>query len=164
VLKLILGVGETLAGRLMLVDARDARVREVRIERDPACPLCGDVRTILDVANDADDERPPSTIPGVAADELDALVAREGVTLLDVREPHERVLGAPPGSVAIPARELEGRMHELDSARTYVVACRVGRVSTWAAERLRDAGFGRVYHLDGGLLAYAAFTESFDAF
>jgi adenylyltransferase/sulfurtransferase len=164
VLKLILGVGETLAGRLMLVDARDARVREVRIERDPACPLCGDVRTILDVANDADDERPPSTIPGVAADELDALVTREGVTLLDVREPHERVLGAPPGSVAIPARELEGRMHELDSARTYVVACRVGRVSTWAAERLRDAGFGRVYHLDGGLLAYAAFTESFDAF
>jgi adenylyltransferase/sulfurtransferase len=164
VLKLIVGVGETLAGRLMLVDARDARVREVRIERDPGCALCGDAPTIVDVGQDAEDERPPSTIPGVAVADLDALLAREGVTLLDVREPHERALGAPPGSLAIPARELEARLHELDSARTYVVACRVGRVSTWAAERLRDAGFGRVYHLDGGLLAYAAFAESFDAF
>jgi adenylyltransferase/sulfurtransferase len=164
VLKLILGVGETLVGRLMLVDARDARVREVRIERDPACALCGDARTILEAGMDAQEDRPPSTIPGVAAADLDAFLAREHVSLLDVREPHERVLGAPPGSVAIPARELEARMHELDTARTYLVACRVGRVSAWAAERLRDAGFGRVYHLDGGLLAYAAFAESFDAF
>lgn len=165
VLKLILGVGETLVGRLMLVDARDARVREVRLERDPACPLCGDVRTILDAGADAEeDDRPPSTIPGVAADGLEALLARGEAVLLDVREPHERVLGAPPGAVAIPARELEARLHELDTARTYVVACRVGRVSAWAAERLRDAGFGRVYHLDGGLLAYAAYAEAFDAF
>jgi adenylyltransferase/sulfurtransferase len=164
VLKLIVGVGESLAGRLMLIDARDARVREVRLERDPACILCGASPAPAELGAAYGDERPPSTIPGIRAAELDALLESAPALVLDVREPHERVLGAPPGSVAIPARELEARLHELDSARTYVVACRVGHVSTWAAERLRDAGFGRVYHLDGGLLAYAAHTEAFDAF
>ena len=74
-----------------------------------------------------------------------------------MREPHERALGSPPRALAIPAGELEARMHELDSARTYVVACRVGTKSDWAARRLWDAGFRRLYHLDGGLLRYAAF-------
>ncbi len=164
VLKWVLGIGESLAGRLMLVDARDARVREVRIERDPACALCGEAPTIRELRALPQDEPPPTTIPQVAAAELGALLERTGAIVLDVREPHERALGTPAGALAIPARELEGRLHELDTARTYVVACRVGRVSRWAAERLRDAGFGRVYHLDGGLLAYAAFNAAFDAF
>jgi rhodanese-related sulfurtransferase len=59
---------------------------------------------------------------------------------------------------------LEARMHELDTARTYVVACRIGSKSRWAAERLKEAGFGRVYHLRDGLLALAARDASFDLF
>jgi rhodanese-related sulfurtransferase len=64
----------------------------------------------------------------------------------------------------MPASELEARMHELDSAKRYVVACRVGAKSLWAVGRLRDAGFGRLVHLRGGLLAYAARNAEFDFF
>ncbi len=85
-------------------------------------------------------------------------------SLLDVREPHERALGEVPGALAIPATALEARMHELDTAKTYVVACRVGAKSRWAAQRLKEAGFGKVYHLRDGLLALAARDDAFDLF
>lgn len=164
-LKLVLGIGTPLIGRLMLVDALDARVREVRIARDPACPLCGDAPTLHDVSNDL--LLTPSD-PGdveIAAADLDALLARDPqARLLDVREPHEAVLGAPDGAVALPATVLEARLHELDPTAHYVVACRVGVKSRWAARRLREAGFGQVRHLRDGLLAYAAQTETFDIF
>ena len=84
--------------------------------------------------------------------------------LLDVREPHEAVLGTIEGAIRIPASQLEARMHELDSASRYVVACRVGAKSLWAVARLRDAGFTRLQHLRGGLLAYAARHEDFEFF
>ncbi|HEY0798319.1 MAG TPA: rhodanese-like domain-containing protein, partial [Candidatus Baltobacteraceae bacterium] len=58
---------------------------------------------------------------------------------------------------------LEARMHELDTARTYIVACRVGHNSRWAAQRLREAGFGRVFHLRDGLLAYAVHNRDFES-
>jgi len=86
------------------------------------------------------------------------------VVVLDVRDPHERALGPFSGAVEIPAAQLESRLHELDSARTYVVACRVGAKSRWAAERLKDAGFAKLYHLQDGLLAYAAIDAAFDVF
>ena len=161
-LKLILGIGTTLAGRLLLVDALDARVREVRIVRDPACPLCGDAPTIRTLDPSAPSPA-PSTIPEIDAAELDAMLA-SGARVLDVRDPHERVLGEIPNSVAIPAGELERRLHELDTAQTYVVACRIGQKSRWAAERMREAGFGRLYHLRDGLLAYAALDVDFGFF
>ena len=161
-LKLILGIGTSLAGRLLLVDALDARVREVRVERDPACPLCGDAPTIRELDSTA--VAPvASTIPELDAADLDALVAR-GARVLDVRDTHERVLGMIAGSIAIPAGELERRLHELDSAQTYILACRVGVKSRWAAERLREAGFGKLFHLRDGLLAYAARDEAFGFF
>ncbi|MGH7715547.1 MAG: rhodanese-like domain-containing protein, partial [Vulcanimicrobiaceae bacterium] len=81
-----------------------------------------------------------------------------------VREPHEAVLGSPERSILIPASKLEARMHELDTAQDYIVACRVGTRSLWAAQRLRDAGFGRIWHLHGGLLTLAAHDESFEFF
>jgi sulfur-carrier protein adenylyltransferase/sulfurtransferase len=164
-LKLVLGIGRPLIGRLMLVDALDARVREVRIARDPACPLCGDEPTLHDVAADAAATAPDSDDVEIAAADLDALLARDPqARLLDVREPHEAVLGAPEGALALPASVLEARLHELDPAAHYVVACRVGVKSRWAARRLRDAGFGGVRHLRDGLLAYAALDASFDIF
>jgi adenylyltransferase/sulfurtransferase len=164
-LKLVLGIGSPLIGRLMLVDALDARVREVRLARDPACPLCGDAPTLRDVSADAFAAPADPADVEIAATDLDALLARDPqARLLDVREPHEAVLGAPEGTVSLPASELEARMHELDPTAHYVVACRVGVKSRWAARRLRDAGFGGVRHLRDGLLAYAALDATFDIF
>ena len=162
-IKLVLGIGTPLVGRLLLIDALDTRVREVRIVRDRACPLCGDSPSIVDVGSVPERPAPPSTVPDIDLDALDEVLAA-GAVLLDVREPHERALGDVPGAIAVPATALEGRMHELDTARTYVVACRVGTKSRWAAERLKEAGFGRVYHLRDGLLALAARDAAFDLF
>lgn len=164
-LKLILGIGTPLIGRLALIDALDARVREVRIARDPACPLCGDNNVIRDVADAPAPDRGAPGIVQVAAAELDALLARDPrARLLDVREPHEAVLGAPEGAISLPATELEARLHELDTTLHYVVACRVGAKSRWAAQRLRDAGFGAVHHLSDGLVAYGAVDAAFNVF
>ena len=85
-------------------------------------------------------------------------------TLLDVREPHEAVLGSVEGAHAIPISELESRMSELDTARPLHGRVPVGVQSRWAMRRLRDAGFERLAHLNGGLLAYAARREGFDIF
>ncbi len=162
-LKLILGIGRPLAGRLLLLDALDARVREVRIARDPACALCGDAPTIHD-CHDAT-AAPPSDDDEITADALDLVLANDAhARLLDVREPHEAVFGAPHGAISMPASELEARLHELDLTAHYVVACRVGVRSRWAARRLREAGFGGVRHLRDGLLAYAAIDAGFDVF
>jgi adenylyltransferase/sulfurtransferase len=160
VLKLLLRIGEPLAGRLLLVESLGARTREVRFERDPRCAICGDHRAIVDaVETELDEIADEGDLAPVDLD--DALTS---ATLLDVREPHEAVLGLIDGALHIPASQLEARLHELDSARTYVVACRVGAKSLWAVRRLRDAGFTRIRHLHGGLLAYAAMHESFDFF
>ncbi len=164
-LKLILGIGTPLVGRLALIDALDARVREVRVARDPACPLCGDAPTIHDVSEAPEPIHAAAGIAEVASADLDAFLARDPrARLLDVREPHEAVLGAPPGAISIPATQLEARLHELDTALHYVVACRVGAKSRWAAQRLRDAGFGETRHLSDGLVAYGALGAGFDVF
>ena len=163
-LKALLQIGEPLRGRLMLVDALAARTREVRFERDPECVRCGDSPTLFEPV-DAPDEDPVISLPDlaeIAPEELDAAL-REAV-LLDVREPHEAALGLLPGAVHLPASQLEARMHELDTAKRYVVACRVGVRSRWAIARLRDAGFKRLAHLQGGLLRYAALEAGFEFF
>lgn len=161
-IKVLLGIGEPLVGRLLLLDTLAARVRELRFERDPRCELCGERRTILAVAERTEEERAFAGVTEIEADRLE--VALREAVLLDVREPHEAVLGSIPGAVCIPASQLEARMFELDSAKRYVVACRVGAKSLWAMQRLMDAGFSRLEHLRGGLLAYAARHEEFSFF
>lgn len=162
---LILGIGEPLIGRLLLIDALGSRVREVRVARDPHCPVCGDAPAITDVHDGPPDEEPPAIGAQIAPGDLDAfLAAHPHARVLDVREPHEAVLGVLDATIAMPASELEGRLHELDSAQTYIVACRIGQKSAWALARLRDAGFERLHHLHGGLLAYAVANGRFEAF
>ena len=162
-LKLLLGIGEPLVGRLLLVDTLTARVREVRFDRDPQCELCGESEAISQIAPAAYEEaQADSPVAEIEAEQLDD--ALRDARLLDVREPHEAVLGSIGGAIRIPASELEARMHELDSASRYVVACRVGAKSLWAVHRLRDAGFTRLQHLRGGLLAYAVRHEEFEFF
>jgi sulfur-carrier protein adenylyltransferase/sulfurtransferase len=159
-LKVILSIGEPLVGRLLLVESLAARTREVRFARDAACAVCSEHPAIAHAQLiEQEEERDPSDLD---PHELDDALA--DATLLDVREPHEAVLGFVEGALHIPASELEARMHELDSAQRYVVACRVGAKSLWAIRRLRDAGFTRVRHLRGGLLAYAAQNTNFDFF
>ncbi|MBV8425563.1 MAG: molybdopterin-synthase adenylyltransferase MoeB [Candidatus Eremiobacteraeota bacterium] len=165
-LKLLLAIGKPLVGRLAIIDALAGQMREFRIERDPACPLCGEHPTITDIVSVDDGTRSVSRdaqeVEAAGLDEFFA--AHPAARILDVREPHEAVLGPAPRSVAIPASRLEAQMHELDTAAEYVVACRVGSRSLWAAQRLREAGFGRIWHLHGGLLALAARDESFEFF
>lgn len=160
-LKLILAIGEPLIGRLLLVDALGARMREVQIERDAACPLCGDAPTITDVRVEHEFEEAPD-VEEIEVAQLDDALGE--AVLLDVREPHEAALGVVDGALHIPATQLPERLHELDSAKRYVVACRVGQKSLWAARLLRDAGFRRIVHLRGGLLAYAAAHDEFAFF
>jgi sulfur-carrier protein adenylyltransferase/sulfurtransferase len=161
-LELILEIGDPLIGRLMLINSFESRSREIRFERDADCALCGARATIRDVAvePDADDTAPESD--EIEAGDLEQ--ALRDAVLLDVREPHEAVLGLLDGAVHMPASELEARLHELDSAKAYVVACRVGVRSRWAVRRLRDAGFRRLQHLNGGLLSYAARDPEFAFF
>lgn len=160
-LKLILGIGETLVGRLLLVDALGMHMREVTIERDAQCPLCGEDPSITNVSAQAQEEE-AAGVEEIAPAQLDE--ALRDAVLLDVREPHEAVLGVLDGALHIAASDLPERLHELDSAKSYVVACRVGQKSLWAARLLRDAGFRRIVHLQGGLLAYAAQHEDFAFF
>jgi adenylyltransferase/sulfurtransferase len=159
-LKVILKIGEPLCGRLLMIEALGARTREVAFERDPQCAVCGDAPSILSLRTTAEDEERDAS--DVDPAELDAALAE--AILLDVREPHEAVLGIVQGATHIPASQLEARLSELDSARSYVVACRVGVKSLWVVRRLRDAGFTGVRHLHGGLLAYAAAHEDFGFF
>jgi|SRR5580700_3044860 len=162
-LKLMLGIGEPLVGRLMLLDSLAARVREVRFDRDAGCALCGKDAGISATLSIAYDDPPHGAeVAEVDADRLDE--ALTDAILLDVREPHEAVLGSIDGAIQIPASQLEARMFELDSASRYIVACRVGVKSLWAVRRLREAGFTRLAHLRGGLLVYAARHREFEFF
>jgi sulfur-carrier protein adenylyltransferase/sulfurtransferase len=161
-LKLLLGIGEPLAGRLLLIDALGAHTREVRFERDAGCAICGDSPGVVDAVEFSYDGEADASIEEIEPGELED--ALRGWTLLDVREPHEMVLGTIDGSISIPASLLEERMHELDSAQRYIVACRVGQKSRWAVQRLQEAGFTRVRHLRGGLLAYATTHEALEIF
>jgi sulfur-carrier protein adenylyltransferase/sulfurtransferase len=162
-LKLLLGIGGPLIGRLMLIETLDARVREVRFDRDPNCALCGTQPAPRELHPvEAHAEESAGDVEEIEAAQLEEALTR--ARLLDVREPHEAVLGTLPGAISIPASELEARMHELDSAQRYVVACRVGAKSLWAVRRLRDAGFTRLVHLRGGLLTYAVQQPEFEFF
>jgi adenylyltransferase/sulfurtransferase len=162
-LKVILGIGQPLIGRLLLVDSLASHVREVRFDRDPDCELCGSHPRITSLAQGSYESAiSQSGVAEIEPTRLDE--ALRDATLLDVREPHEAVLGTLEGAMHIPASQLDERMFELDSATRYVVACRIGVKSLWVVRRLREAGFERVAHLRGGLLAYAAGQDRFEFF
>jgi adenylyltransferase/sulfurtransferase len=159
-LKMMLEIGEPLIGRLLLIEALGSRTREIAFEPDVHCAVCGPKPSIMRPRLFEQEERRDTD--EVEAHDLDE--ALENAVLLDVREPHEVIVNSVEGAVHIPVSELEARLHELDLYRTYIVACRVGMKSLWAAQRLREAGFTRVRHLHGGLLGYAAFNSDFSFF
>lgn len=164
VLKLLLGRGEPMIGRLLLVDALGMRFREIAIARDPACPVCGERPTITapidyEAFCGLRGEEAPADVEGIPTLAVEELAARraagEEVDLLDVREPHEAAIARIPGARLLPLSELPARLHELDSARTWTLSCHRGTRSVQAFHLMRRAGFGRLRVLAGGVDAWA---------
>jgi molybdopterin/thiamine biosynthesis adenylyltransferase/rhodanese-related sulfurtransferase len=159
--KLILGIGEPLVGRLLLVDALSMRFQALRLRRDPACPACG-TRTLRELPDhEAACAGPAAAHPGGLAEltprELAArLSAGPPVELVDVRERHEWAVTRLPGARLAPLSELAAHLAALPRDRDLVLYCRVGQRSATAGRLLQAAGFTRVWHLAGGLLRWTA--------
>ncbi len=164
VVKLILGVGEPLIGRLVLVDALAMRFREMRIRKNPECPICGTNPTIKElidynqfcgIRGEESEAKSDAKIPVIDVAEFKRrLDAGDDIFVLDVREPHEYQI-CNIGAQLIPLGDLPKRVHELDSSREIVVHCKSGARSAKAVSFLRQSGFKRVTNLTGGILAWA---------
>jgi adenylyltransferase/sulfurtransferase len=164
VLKLVLGTGEPLIGRLALFDALAFSVRELKFGKDPGCAVCGTQPTIrapIDYeefcgVRGAEGVADLKGLPVIEVEELDAR-RRQGETIeiLDVREAHELAIARIPGARSVPLSELPARLHELDSAKSYVISCHRGLRSIEAYYLLHKAGFRRLHVLDGGVDAWA---------
>jgi adenylyltransferase/sulfurtransferase len=165
VVKLILGIGTPLIGRLLLFDALAMAFRELKLRRDPNCPVCGPnptVRELIDYQQFCgirpDVDLAPGDVRTITASELKARLDRgEDIAILDVREPQEFELCRIPGSTLVPLGELPANLSSLDSTKELVVHCRTGKRSLQAIELLRQAGFsgGRLVNLEGGIDAWA---------
>jgi sulfur-carrier protein adenylyltransferase/sulfurtransferase len=162
-IKLILGTGEPLAGRLLLFDALAMRFRELRLRKNPACPVCGEHRTITKLIDYEEfcgirgEETAPVTngIPEMTPRELKTRLDRgDDLFILDVREPHEYQICNLHGHL-IPLGELPRRVNELDTSREIVAHCRSGKRSADAVEFLKKAGFQKIWNLKGGILAWS---------
>ena len=164
--KLIMGIGEPLIGRLMHFDALKMKFREFKLRRDPKCPVCGDHPTITElidyeqfcgVPQAAEAEAARDAIPVITATELKRkLDAKEDFLFIDVRESYERDIAQIPGAKLIPLGELPSRMSELDSAQDIVLLCKNGARSGQAVRTLQEAGFSRLANVAGGIEAWAA--------
>jgi len=161
-IKLILGAGETLKGRLLVFDALKMKFRELKLRKNPDCPACGAKPTIKKLIDyyefcgmRGEEAQPAVAVPEIEPKELKRkLDAGEDVFILDVREPHEYQICHINGYL-LPLGDLAKRAHELDSARTIVAHCRSGKRSAEAVDFLRKAGFRKVWNLKGGILAWS---------
>jgi molybdopterin/thiamine biosynthesis adenylyltransferase/rhodanese-related sulfurtransferase len=162
-LKLILGKGEPLVGRLLLFDALGMKFRELKLRKNPECPVCGEHRTITELIDYAEfcglrgEEAPaPATsVPEITPRELKARLDHgDDLFILDVREPHEYQI-CNLGGTLIPLGDIPKRVNELDSSREIVAHCRSGKRSAEAVEFLRKAGFRKIWNLKGGILAWS---------
>jgi sulfur-carrier protein adenylyltransferase/sulfurtransferase len=162
-LKLIIGKGEPLVGRLLLFDALAMRFRELKLRKSPDCPVCGAHPTVTKLIDYAEfcgirgEEAPAPqvNVPEITPRELKARLDRgDDIFILDVREPHEYQI-CNLGGYLLPLGDLSRRVNELDSSREIVAHCRSGKRSAEAAEFLRKAGFRKVLNLKGGILAWS---------
>ena len=163
-IKLIVGIGEPLIGRLVHFDALKMKFREFKVRRDPKCPVCSETPTITGLidydqfcgipqAKAAEEAEPP--VPEISAVELKArLDRRDRLVLVDVRESFEWDIARIPGSKLIPVGELASRMSELDSTDEMVFLCKLGPRSATAVRELQKAGFTKTFNLAGGLRSW----------
>jgi adenylyltransferase/sulfurtransferase len=163
--KLLIGKGETLSGRLVLYDALNMRFRELKLRRNPECPVCGDhptVRELIDyeqfcgIPQQQEITMAESGVPEITVTELKAkLDAGDNLFVLDVREPHEYDIARLEGTTLIPLGQLPSRVNELNTADDIVVHCKSGMRSAKAVGFLQKAGFQKVKNLKGGILAWS---------
>ena len=163
-IKLIIGQGQPLIGRLLVFDALGVKFRELKLRKDPDCPVCGTHPTITRLIDYEQfcgirgEERTPAMvgIPEITPREVKKLMDdKQPFVLIDVREPHEFQICRIPGSTLIPLSEVPKRMHELDSAQEIVVHCRSGQRSARAVDLLMKAGFRKIHNMKGGILAWS---------
>ena len=164
VIKLILGSGEPLIGRLLLIDALGMKFRELKLRKNPDCPACGKHPTITKLIDYNEfcgirgEETPVAAAAGIPTIQVEELKRRldagDNLFVLDVREPHEYQICNIQGYL-IPLGDLPKRVNELDSSREIVAHCRSGVRSAKAVEFLQQAGFKKVHNLAGGILAWA---------
>jgi adenylyltransferase/sulfurtransferase len=163
--KLILGRGELLVGRLMLYDALSMRFRELKLRRNPECPVCGENPTIRELIDYQQfcgvPIQEPAPLPGLPEAEIDPVEVKrmlehgDRFLILDVREPHEYLICNIPTARLIPLGELPRRVHELDTAVEIVAHCKSGIRSAKACDFLRQAGFRKVRNMKGGIIAWS---------
>jgi molybdopterin/thiamine biosynthesis adenylyltransferase/rhodanese-related sulfurtransferase len=161
--KLILGIGEPLIGRLVLYDALAMRFRELKLRRNPECPVCGDHPTITKlidyqefcgIPNQVHEETPMNG--DIDPVEVKSKIDRgDHFVLIDVREPHEYQICNIPQAKLIPLGDLPKRVNELDSADEIIAHCKSGMRSAKAVDFLKQAGFKKVRNMKGGILAWS---------
>ena len=158
VIKLIVGGGETLAGRLLLYDAWRMKFRELKLESDPDCPICGkhpSITKLIDYEQFCGMRRQQDETPveSISATELKRRFdAGEPVQVIDLREPHERAYFKFPNAKAVPLGQVVRRQEELDPAVDTVFVCKIGQRSILAIRNLREAGYqGRMMNLQDGV-------------
>jgi sulfur-carrier protein adenylyltransferase/sulfurtransferase len=162
-IKLILGTGESLKGRLLLFDALAMKFRELKLRKNHSCPACGDHPTITELIDyyefcgvrGEEAPGPDVQVPEITPRDLKSRLDRgDDLFILDVREPHEFQICNLNGHL-IPLGELPRRVHELDSSREIVAHCRSGKRSAEAVDFLRKSGFRKILNLKGGILAWS---------
>jgi molybdopterin/thiamine biosynthesis adenylyltransferase/rhodanese-related sulfurtransferase len=156
-IKLILGIGEPLIGRLLLVDALTAQFRTVRIRRDPACPACGthEIQALIDYDAFCGGAEPVTVKELTPRQVAEKLARGDDFDLIDVREPFEWEIARIEGARLVPLSTFPGAIKELDSSREIVVQCKVGGRSARAADALVAAGFRNVWNLAGGIARWS---------
>ena len=167
--KLIMGRGEPLIGRFMIYDALRMRFRELKLRKDPDCPVCGDHPTVTELidyeqfcgvapatsdARPAGDEATADAGDEATVEELKSRLDADGVFVLDVREPQEFQICRIPGSTLIPLGDLPKRLGELEGRGEMIVHCKSGVRSAKAVKLLREAGFTQAKNLRGGILRW----------
>jgi len=164
-IKLILGAGESLVGRLLLVDALGMTFRQLRLRKDPACVVCGpnptvtrliDYEEFCGIPRAKEEERREMGVPAITVQDLKAKMDKgEAFVLVDVREPQELAISQLPGSLKIPLGSLPANVNKLSTADAIVVHCRTGARSAKAVEFLMASGFRKVWNLTGGIDRWA---------
>lgn len=162
VVKLILGIGDPLIGRLLLVDALGMKFRELKLRKNPECPVCGKNPSITKLVDyeefcgiRGEEQAVETSTADIQVEDLKRRLDKgDDIFVLDVREPHEYQI-CNIGGYLIPLGDLPKRVSELDSSREIVAHCRSGVRSAKAVDFLRQAGFKKVRNLAGGILAWA---------
>lgn len=164
-LKVLLGIGEPLIGKLLLYNALDMSFDFVKLKKNPNCRVCGpnaDIKELIDYeefcgmpSHDHDDANVNSTLDISSLDLKSRLTLDPKLTLLDVREPHELEISAIPNATNIPLGQLAGRLAELNTADEMIVLCKSGNRSMRAIELLSSAGFKKLKNLKGGINSWA---------